>query len=527
MPLVNKFSQTIPSLEPQCYEWRHSSSGSGWERPALAGETMWAHRPKECHQMFLMATLTLFSHISLSEVHSTTRHTWLQLRSENPDIGVTTRKTDEGKVYMRPQIFRDDTEADTWCEETFIVEALKQEIGLDALKKKVISRKAQAPLQPVLLWLVAISDGDDMVQRIELMLNMEHQITDGIGIKIVLSKLLSLLATNISTPGTSNQIRIKWDKSPKVPSTPWIRLLNDDQVLSGPQYERAVVWNREVLLDKMSQNPGLPLRPKPSLASQNHHFTTLTRSQTTKILSAIKPLFGQEATITHLGHASMVLALLRHARLCPKDLYLYSPCWLNGRRYLLYPGSNLQLLPPIKSYIPICQSFAPIIFPNIHELALSLEASKDEIREKLVKACHIATEQYVILKTRKSVMPESIALMEYLGSQMSQAATVTTPPISSQGNLQTRPLAAEPFFLSDGLIENHIDHQYRDAFVVDDVQFAANAEGPNLIVRMYSWRGLLRVSGEWRGCDYEQGFVKAFLEDVVGIMGAIVGEDGK
>ena len=38
---------------------------------------------------------------------------------------------------------------------------------------------------------------------------------------------------------------------------------------------------------------------------------------------------------------------------------------------------------------------------------------------------------------------------------------------------------------------------------------------------MSTWRGQLRIVGEWRGCDYERGFVEGFLEEVVGVMGVL------
>jgi len=39
---------------------------------------------------------------------------------------------------------------------------------------------------------------------------------------------------------------------------------------------------------------------------------------------------------------------------------------------------------------------------------------------------------------------------------------------------------------------------------------------------MSSWRGRTTISGEWRGCDFEKGVMVAFVEDVVGIMLALI-----
>lgn len=71
-----------------------------------------------------------------------------------------------------------------------------------------------------------------------------------------------------------------------------------------------------------------------------------------------------------------------------------------------------------KSYIPICQSFAPITFPDLQSLTLSESASKDEVRCLLVKACKVATAEYGRIKERKSVLPECVILFERLGNDL-------------------------------------------------------------------------------------------------------------
>jgi hypothetical protein len=107
----------------------------------------------------------------------------------------------------------------------------------------------------------------------------------------------------------------------------------------------------------------------------------------------------------------MVISLLRFSPPLSQPTSLYSPCWLNGRRYL-HPSSAFD------KYIPICQSFAPIIFPDLESLAVEKIPTREALREKLIAGCKIATEQYAQLKNRKSVLPESIALMESLGAMM-------------------------------------------------------------------------------------------------------------
>jgi hypothetical protein len=112
----------------------------------------------------------------------------------------------------------------------------------------------------------------------------------------------------------------------------------------------------------------------------------------------------------------MILALLRKlSNLLISSSTLYSPCWLNGRRYLNTSAAEPK---PTKSYIPICQSFAPIVFENLEELVLSPSAKKEEVKDALVKACRIATVKYEKIKQRKSMLTECVVLFEELGMGM-------------------------------------------------------------------------------------------------------------
>jgi hypothetical protein len=169
-------------------------------------------------------------------------------------------------------------------------------------------------------------------------------------------------------------------------------------------------------------NHGLPRLQVTRPETQDRHFITLSEAQSTALMERVKQVVGSEANITHLGHAAMVLALLRSNPLTkPLSMSpqpLHSPCWLNGRRYL---RSSTEHLDPTKDFVPLCISFAPIIFPDLEEISLSRSADGADIKSKLLKACKVATKQYEIIKNRKSMLPECIALFESFGEKMRYA----------------------------------------------------------------------------------------------------------
>ncbi|KAH7397862.1 15-O-acetyltransferase Tri3-domain-containing protein [Cadophora sp. MPI-SDFR-AT-0126] len=540
----------LSPLDPSMYSWRQSLlSPSQWHRLALSNECMWFSRPKDPHELFICTLITLNRPISPPTLTSAASLAWQILRFQVPELGVDATCTEDGAVYMQYRMLHSQAEVDAWVDRTSHFENGRDALTFKELKTKGLSKKCghDSDKTFLLLYSQATRNGeDDRVENVQVMLYADHQVMDGTGLKILLGKYLSLLASALKEPTELQQDEIKWSESYKNLSKPWIQHMNDDQVISGPEYEGTVTRNQDIILNELKLNPGLPLsqntqntRP----ASQETHFITLSPTHTSAILQAIKEVLGPASNITHLCHAALVLALLRNSSPCssssqPSSQTLYSPCWLNGRRYLKPTPACPS---PTTDYIPICLSFAPIIFNDIGELALSRTASRDEIREKLLKACRMATDQYVGVRERKSMLPGCVNLFEDIGRMMllnkrtDQAATNHNPP--NDNNIATRSSkTAEPFLLSDGLTEQYISHTYppsstpstlpshpssQPTLTIQIIHFAAHAE-QNLIVRMSSWRGSTTISGEWRGEDYEDGVVVGFLEDVVGIMGMIV-----
>jgi len=166
-------------------------------------------------------------------------------------------------------------------------------------------------------------------------------------------------------------------------------------------------------------NHGLPLLRVERPETQETHFINLSEAQSTSLVKRVKQIGGPDSNITHLGHAAMVLALLRSTQLTSSSSTspqpLYSPCWLNGRRYLRTSDANPF---PTQDYIPLCISFAPIIFHDLEKISLSRSANRAAIKSKLIKACKIATEQYGSIKKQKSILPECVLLFESFGEKM-------------------------------------------------------------------------------------------------------------
>lgn len=203
-------------------------------------------------------------------------------------------------------------------------------------------------------------------------------------------------------------------------------------------------------------NHGIPLLEMGMRGPETHkaHFLTFTKAQSTSLLQQVKKVVGSDSSITHLGHAAMVLALLRSYPLLQPDMEakpspLYSPCWLNGRRYLLSTAGHPN---PTTDYIPLCISFAPILFADLRDLSLSLEAGKEEIKSKLVHASQIATKSYRKISNRKSILPECVVLFENLAKMMGTMRYVVHSRVPIRSTTKGTVIVIKPNRLTAGRV---------------------------------------------------------------------------
>lgn len=71
-----------------------------------------------------------------------------------------------------------------------------------------------------------------------------------------------------------------------------------------------------------------------------------------------------------------------------------------------------------KEYIPICMSFAPIVFTDLANFTVGKEASKDDLKRVLLLAVEQANAEYKILRAAESVLTEFVDIAEEIGRGM-------------------------------------------------------------------------------------------------------------
>ncbi len=212
---------------------------------------MWIPRPKELRELFVCSSLTLNSPIPRETFNARVRQAWRLLRFKVPELGVSTTCGEDGKLYMQYHTPKNQ-EVEEWIDRTHYCQSGEYKRDFEIVRGTLLAIKQGRNSNNALLLSRAIHEkGAELVKHSQIMICVDHQVADGIGARILSGKFLALLASSLGIGPVAAKTEIKWEDSCHNLSQPWIRLMNADQILSGPKYEETAVKNRDVLLDQM------------------------------------------------------------------------------------------------------------------------------------------------------------------------------------------------------------------------------------------------------------------------------------
>jgi hypothetical protein len=203
--------------------------------------------------MFISGSLALVSPLLYSALASAARHAWRCLCFQIPELMVSAICEKDG-TYMHYQAPKNDRQAHQWVERTVFFEHGNQRLDFKELRENILQRRGQNggdSEQAILLIYSRVQDGNDSTEMFDCIINIDHQITDGIGARILLGQYLSILSNSLNGLPGADQIEIDWQESGRNLSPPWISIMNKEQVKSGPDYEEMVEWSRDILVEKM------------------------------------------------------------------------------------------------------------------------------------------------------------------------------------------------------------------------------------------------------------------------------------
>lgn len=142
-------------------------------------------------------------------------------------------------------------------------------------------------------------------------------------------------------------------------------------------------------------------------------IVTFTVAESTAIIKSVKSQVGTPYTISHLGHAAMVLALLK-IRPLPSDtndaVHLCSPLPVNGRRYLKDPD--------LKRY-GCCQAGAVASFPDLRSWIVD-EHDREAVKKTLESGCRHVKEGYDYWLKKDYQVAVNVSKDNFLASYLSR-----------------------------------------------------------------------------------------------------------
>jgi len=165
-----------------------------------------------------------------------------------------------------------------------------------------------------------------------------------------------------------------------------------------------------MLTDRIKSSWGLSINNTVGIPRTD--FATFTAAESIAMIESVKKRVGPEYTISHLGHAAMVLALLQ-IQPVPSNMgdtaYLCSPLPVNGRRYLMDPSAT--------RYGP-CQAGAVVQFPNLGSGNVDKNDSK-AVKQTLERGCEHVKEGYDLWLKNDYQVAVNVAKDNFLAAYLS------------------------------------------------------------------------------------------------------------
>jgi hypothetical protein len=150
-----------------------------------------------------------------------------------------------------------------------------------------------------------------------------------------------------------------------------------------------------------------------SIGTPRTEFYTFSKAESEAMIRAVKSRVGPQYTISHLGHAAMVLAHLKAKPLpasAPENTQLITPLPVNGRRFLRDEFVDRQY--------GSCQAGAVVEFPNLKSWVVD-ERDTDAVKAVLERGCRHVKEGYDYWLSKEFQVAVNVSKDNFLASSLS------------------------------------------------------------------------------------------------------------
>lgn len=149
--------------------------------------------------------------------------------------------------------------------------------------------------------------------------------------------------------------------------------------------------------------------------SPRTEWYTFSKAESEAMIRAVKTRLGPQYTISHLGHAATVLALLKAKPLptgTPNSTALIMPLPVNGRRFLRdeYAGKQYGA----------CQAGAVVEFANLKSWAVD-ESDTEAVKGALERGCKHVKKSYDYWLSKEFQMALNVSKDNFLSALLSSS----------------------------------------------------------------------------------------------------------
>ncbi|GKT93659.1 hypothetical protein Ct61P_11509 [Colletotrichum tofieldiae] len=327
-------------------------------------------------------------------------------------------------------ILASDAAALQWARDVTFVRITTQtglEVAAELSEQRQIIPQS---VPPVTVFVVAdVPDENSFLElgsRVDVLVQFNHIHWDAISARVFVGDLLRHLGEQLGTAGAETiSPQYAWGNEIANLNVPVLDACKVDVGALGEDYEKT---RDEFIINLLNSGSswGLPVTNTEGKPQTIWH--TFTPEESQAVNSAVKTRLGPRYTITHLGHAAIVLALLRANPLpldAPESTMLSSPLPANGRRFLKEADADRRY--------GSCQAGLFVEFSPLRTFIVD-ETDSDAVKDTLKRLVQQVKDGY-----------------EYWLKNDFQL-----PIDQAKGNFLSAVLGSFPVFASDGIVDRYV-----------------------------------------------------------------------
>ncbi|EFQ33035.1 uncharacterized protein GLRG_08179 [Colletotrichum graminicola M1.001] len=339
------------SFRSHDYRWRLANAkdlARSWIRTAFGAEAWFGRRGYLLGTdgtIHITTTLCIWSTgISLVDLEYRISRALVHLRFHHPEVACRALRLHKYDYPGCPPevvytLAKDATDVAAWASR--IIHRAKPPLnGLKHSSTFKVSKKDIPPLSSVKIFSVLGTQHEEaeleVGSHVMLVFVFHPVLWDGVSSHTFVGDLLRCIGDlwSAGAPGLETLRQYDWGTETDNLASSILEACGADVSEIGHEFAR----ERDKYIRKLKQGTsgwGLPVNSSRGKSQIIRRSISIPQSHTLKLV--MKHLFGPDYTLTHLGHAAMLLALLRVSPMppdFPDSAAVVSPMLINGRRYL-------------------------------------------------------------------------------------------------------------------------------------------------------------------------------------------------